>query len=305
MVYVSDLFLLIQGSQVLTKGLTQVLLDGPYGKHIHPEKYETIVLVAQGRGIAGVLPVALHIAQIGRHDRITRRIDLQWKLDHHDEEGWVEDRLQNLIELDPHRSLFAAHLYYPRLRVRSLKKLTIPEKHGKQWNTFRLSREECLDRIRKNIDQKSQYAGHMTVLACGDPEFTGEIRSFVYRLPTLAHFTHIDFQSGNSHKVSPRDIRHIAASAVPSPPQRWSFLSPTMTTVPTLSRALSRAWLLPPDTYADATTTNSFSSRTTAAITSGNSTRICSASTSLFTRSILMIAHLPSLHVDETIFIHP
>ncbi|KXH45553.1 FAD-binding domain-containing protein [Colletotrichum salicis] len=175
MVGVSELFLLIQDSQVLTKGLTQVLLDGPYGKHTHPEKYETVVLVAQGRGIAGVLPAALHVAQIGRHDRITRRIDLQWKLDHHDEEGWIEERLQNLIELDPHRSM---------------------------------------DRIRKNIDQKSQYAGHMTVLACGDPDFTSETQSFVYRLPTLAQFTHIDFQSGNSHKVSPRDIRHIAGNAV-------------------------------------------------------------------------------------------
>ncbi|KAK1977346.1 hypothetical protein LZ30DRAFT_265771 [Colletotrichum cereale] len=210
---VSDLFLLIQG-QVPMKGLTQVLLDGPYGQHTHPEKYETVVLVAQGRGIAGVLPAALHIAQMGRHDRITRRIDLQWKLDHNDEEGWVEERLQNLIKLDPHRSLFAAHLYYPRLRVRRLKKLNIPKKHAKQWNTFRLSREESMDRIRKNIHQKSQYAGHMTVLACGDPDFTGEIQSFVYRLPTLAQFTCIDFQSGNSHKISSRDLRHIAGSAV-------------------------------------------------------------------------------------------
>ncbi|WQF89387.1 Putative ferric reductase, NAD binding domain-containing protein [Colletotrichum destructivum] len=204
----SDLFLLLEGHHAHIKSHAQVLLDGPYGLNTHPEKYETVVLVAQGRGIAGLLPAAMQIARIGRHDRITRRIDLQWKLDHHDQEEWVEERLQNLIQLDPHRSLFAAHLYYPRLRVRSLKNLNIPEKHSKQWNTFRLSHDECMNRIRRNIDSKSRYAGHMTVLACGDQEFTAEIQSYVFHLPTMAKFASIDLNSGGK-RLSPQDISHI------------------------------------------------------------------------------------------------
>ncbi|KAK2778959.1 FAD-binding domain-containing protein [Colletotrichum kahawae] len=99
----SDIFLLVQDSPEWIKQKVQVLLDGPYGYNARPEKYETVVLVAQGRGIAGVLPAASHIARISRRSRITRRIDLQWKLDQNDDEEWAEERLQTLIHLDPHR----------------------------------------------------------------------------------------------------------------------------------------------------------------------------------------------------------
>ncbi|KXH28617.1 serine/threonine-protein kinase [Colletotrichum nymphaeae SA-01] len=202
----SSLFFLVQDNSSRVKNDTEILLDGPYGCNKHPEKFETVVLVAQGRGIAGVLPVALSIALIGRHDRITRRIDLQWKLDLNDQEEWAEERLQGLINLDPHRSLFAAHLYYPRLRARSLKKLAIPEKHSKQWNTFRSSHNESMNRIRRNIVAKSRYAGHMIVLACGDKDFTQQIQSFVFRLPTLAEFSHIEMPS-SSHTAEPQGLR--------------------------------------------------------------------------------------------------
>ncbi|KAF6796431.1 serine/threonine-protein kinase [Colletotrichum musicola] len=160
----SELHLLVQDMTALMGPAGKVFLDGPYGRNPHPEKYETVVLVAQGRGIAGVLPAALHIAQINRRSRITRRIDLQWKRDNNDSEDWAEESLQALIGLEPHRSLFAAHMYYPRLRVRPLKKLAIPEKHAKQWNTFRVSYDESMNRIWRNIDSKSRYAGHMLVM---------------------------------------------------------------------------------------------------------------------------------------------
>ncbi|KAE9573935.1 hypothetical protein CGMCC3_g9860 [Colletotrichum fructicola] len=210
----SDIFLLVQDSPEWIRQKVQVLLDGPYGYNAHPEMYETVVLVAQGRGIAGVLPAASHIARISRRSRITRRIDLQWKLDQNDDEEWAEERLQNLIHLDPHRSLFAAHLYYPRLRARPLRKLNIPEKHSKQWNSFRLSHDDSMNRIRRNIDAKSRCAGHMIVMACGDPNFTGDIQRFVFQLPTLATFSRIDFQAGSGKKVSTRDIVYVPNTTV-------------------------------------------------------------------------------------------
>ncbi|KAI3322905.1 hypothetical protein HD806DRAFT_544961 [Xylariaceae sp. AK1471] len=38
-------------------------LDGPYGPDLHLETYENLVLVAQGIGILGVLPIAIYIAR--------------------------------------------------------------------------------------------------------------------------------------------------------------------------------------------------------------------------------------------------
>ncbi|KAF4430854.1 Ferric/cupric reductase transmembrane component B [Colletotrichum fructicola] len=164
----SDIFLLVQDSPEWIRQKVQVLLDGPYGYNAHPEMYETVVLVAQGRGIAGVLPAASHIARISRRSRITRRIDLQWKLDQNDDEEWAEERLQNLIHLDPHR-------------VRN-----------------DTSNEMC----------------HMIVMACGDPNFTGDIQRFVFQLPTLATFSRIDFQAGSGKKVSTRDIVYVPNTTV-------------------------------------------------------------------------------------------
>ena len=42
----------------------------------------------------------------------------------------------------------------------------------------------------------------------------------------------------------------------------------------------------------------------TAAVMSGESTATCSASTVLFTQSMLRIAHLPSFNVHGTILVH-
>jgi hypothetical protein len=42
----------------------------------------------------------------------------------------------------------------------------------------------------------------------------------------------------------------------------------------------------------------------TAAVRSGDSIRICSASTSLLTQSMLRIAHRSSLQVEGTILVH-
>lgn len=43
-------------------------LDGPYGPDLRLETCENLVLVAQGTGILGILPIALHIASRKRQD---------------------------------------------------------------------------------------------------------------------------------------------------------------------------------------------------------------------------------------------
>jgi hypothetical protein len=64
----------------------QVLLEGPFGKNLKLEKLENIILAAKGIGIAGVLPLALELAERKRHDdriktkinSVSQRLD-QWQ----------------------------------------------------------------------------------------------------------------------------------------------------------------------------------------------------------------------------------
>lgn len=52
-----------------------ILLDGPYGQDLGLQRFQNIILAAKGMGIAGVLPLALHLALRRNHDdRIRDRI---------------------------------------------------------------------------------------------------------------------------------------------------------------------------------------------------------------------------------------
>jgi hypothetical protein len=50
-------------------GLQKLRLDGPYGKKIDYDRYETVMLVADGIGIAGVLSFAISLVSRLKHDR--------------------------------------------------------------------------------------------------------------------------------------------------------------------------------------------------------------------------------------------
>lgn len=50
-------------SSILESAKAKVWLDGPYGRNLRLEHFNTVVLVAEGMGITGVLPFALSIAQ--------------------------------------------------------------------------------------------------------------------------------------------------------------------------------------------------------------------------------------------------
>ena len=106
---------------------SRVLFDGPYGQDLHLEQYETVMLVANGIGIAGVLPYARHLAQRNHHDSeikkslklastpnkddlskalyrdATRKVDLFWKLELNRQEEWIPEHLRTLQDLDPGR----------------------------------------------------------------------------------------------------------------------------------------------------------------------------------------------------------
>jgi hypothetical protein len=53
---------------------SSVLFDGPYGQDLHLERYKTVILVAKGIRIAGVLPYARHLAQRNCHDGKVKKL---------------------------------------------------------------------------------------------------------------------------------------------------------------------------------------------------------------------------------------
>ncbi|RYO96648.1 hypothetical protein DL764_007429 [Monosporascus ibericus] len=74
--------------------IARISLEGPYGTNLYLESYETVILLAESIGLAGVLPYALDLVQRRRHDKwlrernipayyrdVTRKVDLLWKLD--------------------------------------------------------------------------------------------------------------------------------------------------------------------------------------------------------------------------------
>lgn len=50
----------------------RIRLEGPFGQRSDLSSYETVMLVAKGNGIAGVLPIALELAERRRHDDLIK-----------------------------------------------------------------------------------------------------------------------------------------------------------------------------------------------------------------------------------------
>ena len=116
----------LQLSHLSRRGLP-VWIEGPYGQDLHLERYETVMLAAQGIGIAGVLPYARHLLQRrfrdgkikellklaatprkydlqnSLHRDATRIVDLFWELEENGQDELLSDHLRTLQETDPKR----------------------------------------------------------------------------------------------------------------------------------------------------------------------------------------------------------
>lgn len=92
----------------------QIGLDGPYGHRIRFGDYDLVILVADGRGIVGVLPFVLSILSRNKQDREdkehglksslycdkTRKVDLIWKLDNNAQVEWAAPYFAALSEME-------------------------------------------------------------------------------------------------------------------------------------------------------------------------------------------------------------
>ncbi|KAJ2901721.1 hypothetical protein MKZ38_001531 [Zalerion maritima] len=76
-----------------------VLVDGPYGGYTEDmaKKYEKVILIAGGSGIAGVLAVFEVLANAagrgGEEGNVLQRVDLVWMVSHREQLGWAQDKI--------------------------------------------------------------------------------------------------------------------------------------------------------------------------------------------------------------------
>ena len=92
------------------KSVQTVYIDGPYGKDLKLDNCETVILIAKGIGIAGVLSYLRHMTyrrvskakEHGSYRRglITRNIDVYWIMEDNYQQDWVSEWIAQLHERD-------------------------------------------------------------------------------------------------------------------------------------------------------------------------------------------------------------
>jgi predicted ferric reductase len=108
-------------ADLITKNSIQsVVLDGPYGKDLRLEDYETVILIAKGIGIAGILSYVRHMTyrrvsrdksnEAYRRGLITRKIDVFWVLEENSQERWATEWLRDLSARDSERVSWSSRL---------------------------------------------------------------------------------------------------------------------------------------------------------------------------------------------------
>jgi predicted ferric reductase len=91
----------------------RVTVDGPYGKNLQLETYETVILIAKGIGIAGIISHIRHMTyrrasedkdhETYRRGLITRKIDVYWVMEDNCQEDWISEWIIELHERDSKR----------------------------------------------------------------------------------------------------------------------------------------------------------------------------------------------------------
>ena len=172
-----------------SRGVGKLTLEGPYGANLRLHTYETVVLLAESIGIAGVLPYALDLVQRRQYDEllkdkkipasfrdVTRKVDLMWKLGSDDEDSWCDEQLKTLMALDGSKvcgchgfraptltaqTLVSGRLFYPS----HCPVLQIPDKAAKFWKSrFDCDESQVNDHIDHCIKWYSNFCSGRSVV---------------------------------------------------------------------------------------------------------------------------------------------
>jgi len=101
---INELHFLIQPQNGLTGQLRNypkplVTISGPYGQDLHLERYENVLLYAEGIGISGLLPYVQHLSERKNlKGAVTKRVNLYWFLEDKHQIEWVKDYFDTLAK---------------------------------------------------------------------------------------------------------------------------------------------------------------------------------------------------------------
>ncbi|KAI9774702.1 MAG: hypothetical protein M1839_001663 [Geoglossum umbratile] len=183
-----------------------VVLDGPYGQDLHLERYETVMLVAQGIGIAGVLPYAHHLANWKLHQNssykravMTRKLDLYWVLEENYQEKWIGDYLRELQQKDIKQNLLQIWCYYPS-KKNSEPLMQLANGVPAYQCFYPNSPYKAIPNAIREVAGKSP--GRNIVVACGIPSFTKFIRDDVWNFTSrhnIIEFVEVEYRPQGPH----------------------------------------------------------------------------------------------------------
>jgi len=98
--FTRDLFNYATNDVDLRSGM-RAIVEGPYGKELDLETYDTVLLFATGMGIAGQLSYVTQLLERYHTCGVTdRRIALFWELDAEIHAAWVADMMMELLRRD-------------------------------------------------------------------------------------------------------------------------------------------------------------------------------------------------------------
>jgi len=100
----------VSAGLIARNSIRSVIIDGPYGKDLALEDYETVILIAKGIGIAGILPYARHMTyrrvskekdnEAYRRGLIIRKVDVFWVMEDNSQEHWISEWITDLQQKD-------------------------------------------------------------------------------------------------------------------------------------------------------------------------------------------------------------
>ncbi|KAH6881123.1 hypothetical protein B0T10DRAFT_463626 [Thelonectria olida] len=235
----SELTFLVEDRPSVSSTLSQleasVTLDGPYGQNPNLESFDSVILIAQGIGIAGIMPLAFAIAERRNYDRIkkeemrsedstpelnarlhldrTRRLTLIWTMEDNNQLEWAVEQIDRLFDLDPKSGLLHAWIYEPDKPDDS--KIQDPRTPLKAAQAFK---DHCrlvhVPKARRNAALEQQTdsllmtsPGDVAIAVCGTADFRQTVRDITWVYPRQARFFELEHQphstSANRENSSP------------------------------------------------------------------------------------------------------